>query len=222
MKRFLVALAVLALALNAGEPKDPVLKEHFNATYRIVIFQSIVSGDNVMLEQRGSGSGTAIDEKHILTAKHVGEHANEPGTVLKAEQVGLDGTVIRSFPVKKAKLHPDTDLAILETIDELPFHVKLKYGEIDVGDEIVCVGFPIGIGKIVAKGTFSGVEGAAGYSRRGTIERGQVSHVPGGPGNSGSLVRDTKGNVAGVLVAGHTDAPLVVLIPADIVKEFTK
>lgn len=101
---------------------------------------------------RGHGSGVILDEKGtVLTNNHVVKGAERLEVTLPGEETGYPATVIGTDPL--------TDLAVLrmEKVDKpLPF---LKFGDSDklrVGEWVIAVGNPYGVGHTVTIGVLSG------------------------------------------------------------------
>jgi len=101
---------------------------------------------------RGHGSGVILDEKGtVLTNNHVVKGAERLEVTLPGEETGYPATVVGTDPL--------TDLAVLrmEKVDKkLPF---LKFGDSDklrVGEWVIAVGNPYGVGHTVTIGVLSG------------------------------------------------------------------
>jgi S1-C subfamily serine protease len=113
-------------------------------------------GDQGTQEQTGLGSGVIISpDGYILTNNHVVEGADDIEVTLpdsrqaKASVIGTD---------------PETDLAILKiTLDKLPVIVLGNSDQLDVGDQVLAIGNPFGVGQTVT----SGIVSALGRSQLG-------------------------------------------------------
>ena len=151
-------------------------------------FSATSSGDDA---QRSSslGSGVIVSpEGYILTNHHVVEGADEieialaDGKKLLAKVVGND---------------PDTDLAVLRvTTGSLP---AITFGQSDalrVGDVVLAIGNPFGVGQTVT----SGIVSALGRSQLGinTFENFIQTDAAINPGNSGGALIDAQGNLVGI------------------------
>ncbi len=140
----------------------------------------------------GAGSGFVIDaEGHIVTNNHVVGEADEitvtfkDGTEAKAELVGVD---------------EKTDLALIKIdIDKpVPFVKFGKSDDVRVGDWVLTVGNPFGLGHSVNTGIVSArgrTIGAGPYDDFLQID------APINRGNSGGPAFDVNGNVVGVNAA---------------------
>lgn len=140
----------------------------------------------------GSGSGVIVNSDGlIVTNQHVVESADEievglnDGRTAKAELVGTD---------------PETDLAVLRIkMDDLP---SLKFASDDnvrVGDVVLAMGNPFGVGQTVTMGIVS----ALGRNKVGinTFENFIQTDAAINPGNSGGALVDTAGNLLGINTA---------------------
>ncbi|HEX9192468.1 MAG TPA: Do family serine endopeptidase [Burkholderiales bacterium] len=138
------------------------------------------------------GSGVIVSPKgYILTNHHVVEAADEievafaDGKKLKARAVGSD---------------PETDIAVLQVSGgSLP---AITFGDADalrVGDVVLAIGNPFGVGQTVTMGIVS----ALGRSQLGinTFENFIQTDAAINPGNSGGALIDTAGNLVGINTA---------------------
>ncbi len=143
-------------------------------------------------EMHGMGSGFIIDPKgYIVTNNHVVAGAGEITVILH------DGS--RHEATVKGR-DPKTDLALLkiETSEELPY---VRFGDSDktrVGDWVVAVGSPFGLGGSVSAGIIS--------ARSRDIQSGPYDDylqidAPINRGNSGGPLFDASGRVVGVNTA---------------------
>ena len=142
--------------------------------------------------QGGLGSGVIISTTgYILTNNHVVEGADEIEVVLndtrktKAKIIGTD---------------PDTDLAILKIeLDKLPAIVLGDSDTLQVGDPVLAIGNPFGVGQTVTGGIVS----ALGRNQLGinTFENFIQTDAAINPGNSGGALVDVNGNLMGINTA---------------------
>lgn len=157
---------------------DPFLKRFF--------------GDQLDDEpQRASslGSGVIVGaDGFLLTNHHVIEAADEIEVAL------TDG---RKLSAKLVGTDPETDLAVLHVrSDKLP---AVTFGSVDnvrVGDVVLAVGNPFGVGQTVTLGIVS----ALGRSHLGinTFENFIQTDAAINPGNSGGALVDASGNLVGI------------------------
>ncbi|MDA8445475.1 S1C family serine protease [Paracidovorax valerianellae] len=149
-------------------------------------------GDQGTQAQTGLGSGVIIStDGYILTNNHVVEGADEIEVTLtdsrraRATVIGTD---------------PDTDLAILKVqLDKLPVIVLGNSDQLAVGDHVLAIGNPFGVGQTVT----SGIVSALGRSQLGinTFENFIQTDAAINPGNSGGALVDVNGNLMGINTA---------------------
>lgn len=149
-------------------------------------------GDQGTQEQTGLGSGVIISpDGYILTNNHVVEGADDIEVTLtdsrqaKASVIGTD---------------PETDLAILKiALDKLPVIVLGNSDQLAVGDQVLAIGNPFGVGQTVT----SGIVSALGRSQLGinTFENFIQTDAAINPGNSGGALVDVNGNLLGINTA---------------------
>jgi len=137
------------------------------------------------------GSGVIVrPDGYILTNNHV---------IAQAEQIVVSLQDGRRAVAKVIGTDPDTDLAVikieLENLPVLPF--KLSGNE--VGDVVLAIGNPFGVGQTVTQGIIS----AVGRSDLGinTYEDFIQTDAAINPGNSGGALIDVAGNLIGVNTA---------------------
>jgi serine protease DegQ len=135
------------------------------------------------------GSGVIIGpEGYILTNHHVVEAADEIELAL------ADG---RKSPAKVVGTDPETDLAVLKVdISGLPAATFGNPDTLSVGDVVLAIGNPFGVGQTVTMGIVS----ALGRSHLGisTFEHFIQTDAAINPGNSGGALVDAKGNLVGI------------------------
>ena len=150
-------------------------------------------GDRFDEPQRttGLGSGVIVSSKgYILTNHHVVEAADEievataDGKKMKAKVVGSD---------------PDTDLAVLQVPGgSLP---AITFGDdaaLRLGDVVLAIGNPFGIGQTVTMGIVSGL---GRTPRINVFENFIQTDAAINPGNSGGPLVDSAGNLVGINTA---------------------
>jgi len=95
---------------------------------------------------------------------------------------------------------PDTDLAILKIgLDKLPVMVLGSSDALQVGDQVLAIGNPFGVGQTVTGGIVS----ALGRNQLGinTFENFIQTDAAINPGNSGGALIDARGNLLGINTA---------------------
>ncbi|MGE5641119.1 MAG: Do family serine endopeptidase [Clostridia bacterium] len=132
-----------------------------------------------------SGSGYIITNSHVVEAADEIEVALADGKKLLAKVVGND---------------PDTDIAVLRVDGEkLP---AITFGSSDslrIGDVVLAIGNPFGVGQTVTHGIVSAL-GRTGLGIN-TFENFIQTDAPINPGNSGGALIDASGNLIGINTA---------------------
>jgi len=168
-------------------PANPLLNDPF--------FRHFFGDRSEAQPQRRSGLGSGVivsADGYILTNNHVVEAADEievalqDGRKLKAKVVGSD---------------PDSDLAVVRINAEgkLPAITFAQPESIRVGDVVLAIGNPFGVGQTVT----SGIVSALGRSHLGinTFENFIQTDAAINPGNSGGALVDSNGNMVGINTA---------------------
>lgn len=135
------------------------------------------------------GSGVIVSSNgYILTNHHVVEAADEIQVAL------TDG---RTLPARVVGADPETDLAVLKIdASNLPAITFAPPDSIKVGDWVLAIGNPFGVGQTVTAGIVS----ALGRTHLGinTFENFIQTDAAINPGNSGGALVDSGGNLVGV------------------------
>jgi serine protease DegQ len=143
-------------------------------------------------KQFSLGSGVIVSpEGYILTNNHVVEAADEIEVAL------ADG---RKASAKVVGADPDTDLAVVKiTLPNLPAITLSHIEQAEVGDVVLAIGNPFGVGQTVTMGIIS----ALGRSHLGinTFENFIQTDAAINPGNSGGALTDINGNLLGINTA---------------------
>ncbi|WP_326536296.1 S1C family serine protease [Pseudorhodoferax sp.] len=149
-------------------------------------------GDRGSEARAGLGSGVIVSaEGHVLTNNHVVDGAD-------AIEVILNDT--RRTQAKVIGTDPETDLAILKIdLDKLPVMVLGSSDALQVGDQVLAIGNPFGVGQTVT----SGIVSALGRNQLGLsfFENFIQTDAAINPGNSGGALVDTSGNLLGINTA---------------------
>ena len=187
VKKAMPSVVNIFTSKEVRTPRHPLLND---PTFRR-FFGDPFGGDDA---QRATslGSGVIVSPAgYIITNFHVVESADEieialsDGKKLLAKVVGSD---------------PETDLAILRVNAEgLP---AITFGSLEtlrVGDHVLAIGNPFGVGQTVT----SGIVSALGRSGLGinTFENFVQTDAAINPGNSGGALVDARGNLVGVNTA---------------------
>ncbi len=165
---------------------DPLFRRFFGDRFN-------APGGEIRQEKASSlGSGVIVSPQgYVLTNNHVVESADEievalpDGRKTKAKVVGTD---------------PETDLAVLKIeLTDLPVIVFNRPESARVGDVVLAIGNPFGVGQTVTMGIVS----ALGRSALGinTFENFIQTDAAINPGNSGGALVDAQGNLIGINTA---------------------
>lgn len=160
---------------------DPIFQRFFGDSFESRPKRTLSLGSGVIVSAKG----------YILTNHHVVEAADEVEVAL------LDG--------RKTKAHiigsdPETDLAVLKiNLKNLPAITFGQSDQVMVGDIVLAMGNPFGVGQSVTMG----IVGALGRSQVGinTFEEFIQTDAAINPGNSGGALTDTAGNLIGINTA---------------------
>ncbi len=145
--------------------------------------------DNNKRNDSSLGSGVIASEQGlILTNNHVIATADEIEVAL-ADGRKLTATIVGT--------DPETDLALLKVdADNLPAITFSSSEKLDVGDVVLAIGNPFGVGQTITQGIVS----ALGRSHLGinTYENFIQTDASINPGNSGGALIDSTGNLVGI------------------------
>jgi len=163
------------------------------------------------------GSGVIISERgYILTNNHVVEGADEIQIALK------DG---RNAEAVVIGTDPESDLAVLKiNIENAPSITLGQSNAIKIGDIVLAIGNPFGVGQTVTMGIIS----ATGRDRLGlnTFEDFIQTDAAINPGNSGGALINTFGHLIGINTAIYSSSKgsqgIGFAIPIDNAKKITE
>ncbi len=150
-------------------------------------------GDNGADERQFSlGSGVIVSpDGYLLTNNHVIESADEIEVAL------ADGRKVKG---KLVGTDPETDLAVVKVdLKNLPSITLARLDNTKVGDVVLAIGNPFGVGQTVTMGIVS----ALGRNHLGinTFENFIQTDAAINPGNSGGALVDTDGHLLGINTA---------------------
>lgn len=165
-------------------PDHPLFREFFGDQSR---------GQRPQPDRRDGGMGSGVivrQDGYILTNNHV---------VDKAEVVNVELTDGRSFKAKVVGTDAPSDLAVLKI--EGSNLQTLALGDSDdvrVGDVVLAVGNPLGIGQTVTMGIVSAKGRATGGAGDGSFEDFIQTDASINRGNSGGALVNTAGELIGI------------------------
>jgi serine protease Do/serine protease DegQ len=184
-----VAPAVVSIAIKGrvAMAQNPLFNDPFFRQ-----FFGIPEGP-IEREIQAAGSGVIIDPREglIVTNAHVVEHADQievtlsDGRTLMAHKIGAD---------------PGSDVALVQVpaagLSTIPMG---NSDALQVGDYVIAIGNPFGIGQTVTHGIVSAVHrtGVGDDSRENFIQTDAAIN----PGNSGGALVDMKGALVGINTA---------------------
>ncbi|MEM7189112.1 MAG: Do family serine endopeptidase [Pseudomonadota bacterium] len=140
------------------------------------------------------GSGVILDASGIVVSNHhVIEGADEITVVLQDR---------REFEGKVIFADEESDLAVVQLVGAggLPTLTLRDSDTLEVGDLVLAIGNPFGVGQTVTSGIISGLARSAGARARGTGVFIQTDAAI-NPGNSGGALVDMEGRLVGVNTA---------------------
>jgi serine protease Do len=168
-------------------------------------------GENPVLKKKALGSGFLVDGKgHVVTNAHVVEGANEVKVKLADE---------REFSAKVIGRDQRLDLAVLE-LDGAKDTQGASLGssaQLRVGEYVVAIGNPFGLGNTVTMGIVSAKDRAIGAGPYDDFIQTDASI---NPGNSGGPLFNLKGEVVGINTAINPNGQGIgFAIPVDALKD---
>ena len=172
--------------MEMGGVDDPMLRRFFGDQFR-----QRGGRQQQMPRQMGLGSGVIISENgYILTNNHVVEDAERV-------QITLDDG--RKFDAKVVGTDPKTDIAVVKVeATGLPYASLADSDKLEVGDVVLAVGNPFGVGQTVTMGMVSALGRATlGLDYEDFIQTDAAIN----PGNSGGALVDAQGRLVGINTA---------------------
>jgi len=175
-------------------PRNPFLNDPF--------FRHFFGDRSEAQPQRRQGLGSGVivsSDGYILTNNHVVDAADE------IEVATQDG---RKYKARVVGGDPDSDLAVvrvdLEKGTTLPAVVFAPAESLRVGDVVLAIGNPFGVGQTVTHGIVS----ALGRTHLGinTFENFIQTDAAINPGNSGGALVDASGNLVGINTAIYSQS----------------
>jgi len=176
------AVVNIAVLQKSPEEQNPLMRDPF--------FRRFFGMPQQSEPQIAAGSGVIVDAKngYVVTNAHVVKDAKEIQITLKDN---------RRLPAKLVGADPGTDIAVLKV--EPKGLVDARWGDSDalqVGDFVMAIGNPFGIGQTATSGIVSAL-GRSGLSMEG-YEHFIQTDAPINPGNSGGALVDLKGELVGI------------------------
>jgi S1-C subfamily serine protease len=224
------------LAGPADESLAPVVKKTAPAVVNIAVLQPSPAQQNPLLQDpffrryfgvpdaalqpaMAAGSGVIVDGRRgfVITNFHVVRNAEAIEVILK------DG---RKFAAEPLGVAPDLDLAVLRIgAKDLPTLPLGDSKKLEVGDYVVAIGNPFGLGQTVTSGIVSATDRPLG---QGDSRRFIQTDAPINPGNSGGALINLHGELIGINSAlfspsssegGAGNVGIGFAIPSNVVKQ---
>jgi Do/DeqQ family serine protease len=181
IERVAPAVVNIAVLVRSPEEQNPLLRDPFFRRF---------FGLQAPQPQLSAGSGVIVDAKNgfVITNHHVIKDASEVAVTLKDN---------RRLAARLVGSDPGTDVAVLQIPAENL--AEVRFGDSDalaVGDFVVAIGNPFGIGQTVTSGIVSAL-GRSGLSPEGYEDFIQTD-APINPGNSGGALINLRGELVGI------------------------
>jgi serine protease Do/serine protease DegQ len=204
-----VGASVVSIAIRAPVAQkdsmfdEPILRQFFGLPDLPQDMQSFAAGSGVVFDNRLG---------LIVTNSHVVENAEQITVTL------LDG---REVPGILQGSDPDTDVAIIKVpLNDLPSVVFANSDSLEVGDYVLAIGNPFGLGQTVTSGIVSGLRRTEmGLERYEDFIQTDASI---NPGNSGGALVNLRGELVGINAAivgnGSGNAGIGFAIPINMVR----
>ncbi|MGW4739803.1 S1C family serine protease [Nocardia xishanensis] len=175
------------------------------ATVANAVLPSVVSIRVTVGDNGATGSGVVIDGAgYVVTNNHVISMAAQDKSNRAAIQVTFsDGSRV---PANIVGRDPKTDLAVLKVdVKNLTVARLGKSGDVQVGDDVLAIGSPLGLSKTVTSGIVSALHRPVKLSGEGSDTNAVIDAVQTdasiNPGNSGGALVDMDGRVIGINTA---------------------
>ncbi|MCC7486802.1 MAG: trypsin-like peptidase domain-containing protein [Burkholderiales bacterium] len=191
-RRAMPAVVNIYTSQDVKRPRNPLADDP--------VFRYFFGGeaDPGVQRREGLGSGVIVSDKgYVLTNHHVVE---------AVDQIEVALADARKVPARVVGTDPDTDLAVLKI--DLPRLPVIAFGsadEVRVGDVVLAIGNPFGVGQTVTLGIVS----ALGRTQLGitTYESFIQTDATIQPGNSGGALVDSSGKLIGINTAIYSRSP---------------
>ena len=184
---------------------DPFFRRFFN-----------IPNQALERETQSLGSGVVVDAKrgYVITNNHVIDKAEEITVVLRDR---------RQLKAKLVGTDPETDIAVIQVPPESLAEITLADSDkLRVGDFVVAIGNPFGLGQTVTSGIVSAL-GRSGLGIEGYEDFIQTDASI-NPGNSGGALVDLRGELVGINTAilspgGGGNVGIGFAIPINLVRD---
>ena len=213
-----ICCSILATSMAVASTCDKAFSEVFREVSPSVVRIFSVSIDPFSLMHRvqhSVGTGFVIDDDgHVVTNAHLVHGTSEvmisigDDDFLRAEIIGVD---------------PISDLAVIKRTQAGTQLQKAPLGkseDLNIGEEVLAVGFPLGIGKTATRGIISGMDRVVPFSTSSWMTPLIQTDAAISPGNSGGPLVNRCGEVVAVNTLASTAGQNINFsIPIDVVQE---
>jgi serine protease DegQ len=182
-----VTPAVVNIAVKGHEAVNPLFNDPLYRRY-----YAVPEGAPTR-ETQAAGSGVIVDGTagYVMTNNHVVEHADEIVVTLKDN---------RQLAAKLVGADSETDIAILQIAPKNLTAITIGDSEkLEVGDFVVAIGNPFGLGQTVTSGIVSAL-GRSGMHIE-NYENFIQTDASINPGNSGGALINLRGELVGINTA---------------------
>jgi Do/DeqQ family serine protease len=188
LKKAMPAVVNISTRTHIDAAQNPLMQDPF--------FQRFFNLPNIPQQRRESsslGSGVIIDARrgYVLTNNHVIDKADKIQVTLH------DG---RQLAAKLVGTDPDSDVAVIQVeardLEALPI---ADSSQVQIGDFVVAIGNPFGLGQTVTSGIISAL-GRSGLGIEGYEDFIQTDASI-NPGNSGGALVNLRGELIGINTA---------------------
>lgn len=172
------------------------------------VLPAVVSIQVTLGDEAGTGSGVVIDGAgYIVTNNHVvSMAATSPDA--KIQVTFNDGTKVPASIVGR-DIHTDLAVLAVEDVDNLTVAELGRSSDVQVGEDVIAVGSPLGLSKTVTRGIVSALHRPMRLGGQGTDTDAVIDAVQTdasiNPGNSGGPLVDAEGRVVGINSAIKTE-----------------
>jgi serine protease DegQ len=191
-RKAMPAVVNIFTSQEVKRPRHPFLDD---PVFRYFFGDQVPQGPE---RRAGLGSGViASEEGYILTNHHVVE---------SVDQIEVALADSRKVPARVVGTDPETDLAVLKIdVKKLPSITFAKTEQLRVGDVVLAIGNPFGVGQTITQGIVSGL----GRNHLGitVFENFIQTDAAINPGNSGGALVDASGNLVGINTAIYSRDP---------------
>ena len=181
-----VAPSVVKIFVSSSVPQRQLLSGQDPELFRRFFGDTPQSSGTTL--EHGLGSGVIVSaDGYILTNNHVVKNAKEIEVTL------TDG---RTFSAKVVGTDPETDVALIKVqANNLPAVTLGDSNKVEVGDVVLAIGNPFGVGQTVTSGIISAKDRV---TSSGMDQDFIQTDAAINPGNSGGALVDTEGRLVGI------------------------